>query len=240
MTIPYFKEMTKLIQTVMTEEAEPITEAAGLISERLEQGGIIQLFGCGHSHLLALEPYYRAGGLVPVKPIISEPVMLHRGGEYASRNEKDPLFKEQLLPGLSLDARDTVIVISTSGRNPVPIDVARAAVEAGSLTIALSSLFYHSFPARHDGGMRLEEVAHRTINTHVPVGDAVLTGDSDTGFGPSSTVLAGLLLQGLLSEVVRIMADRGLVPPVFKSGNIEGNDEHNRLLMDRYRDRISF
>lgn len=75
----YFSEIEKLIQVVKEQEAVRINEAARIIVQRLQRGGIIQLFGCGHSQLLAQEAFYRAGGLVPVRPIFIEPLALHAG-----------------------------------------------------------------------------------------------------------------------------------------------------------------
>ena len=88
----YFQKIQQLLEKVIRDEQEAITEAAELIAGRIGKGGILQLFGCGHSHLLAQEAYYRAGGLVPVQPIMLEPIMLHVGALTSSQNEKDASF----------------------------------------------------------------------------------------------------------------------------------------------------
>ena len=87
---PYFEAIHKLMKEVSHEEQLAIEKVADEIAQRLTRGGIIQLFGCGHSHLIAEESYFRAGGLAPVQPIFIEPLMLHMGATKSSANEKDP------------------------------------------------------------------------------------------------------------------------------------------------------
>lgn len=239
--IAYFEAIAPLLNNIMEQESGAIKKAAMQVSQRLQEGGIIQLFGCGHSHLLALEPYYRAGGLVPVKAIVNEKIMLHNGGINASSAERDPdFFQRDMQSHFDIDSRDTVIVISTSGRNPVPMDAAIEARKAGAYTIALSSLAYKSLPSRHPSEKKLVDVTDDLLNTHVPVGDGILSADGLPEFGPSSSIAAGLMLHALLSEVILDLIEKGIDPPVFKSGNIDGNNEHNKRLIERYKHRIHF
>src|SRR5688572_29899595 len=100
------------MKEVSSEEQPMIEKVAVEIAKRLERGGIIQLFGCGHSHLIAEESYFRAGGLVPVQPIFIESLMLHNGATKASAHEKDVAFMETFEDQLDFRPDDTVIVIS--------------------------------------------------------------------------------------------------------------------------------
>lgn len=88
----YFQQVNRYLTMVAQQESEQINRVAQLIVKRLVQGGIIQLFGSGHSMLLAQECYFRAGGLVPVKPIHIESLMLHQGARQSSQNEKKQAF----------------------------------------------------------------------------------------------------------------------------------------------------
>lgn len=77
------------------------------------------------------------------------------------------------------------------------------------------------------------------INNHAPVGDALLSHEQvEVNFSPSSTVIGATILNAILCEAVKLMAENGFKPPVFLSGNIEGADAHNQELIDKYRDRV--
>ncbi|MEK4137884.1 SIS domain-containing protein [Kurthia sp. FSL E2-0154] len=94
-----------------------------MIYQSIEQGGILQLFGCGHSQLIAQGAYYRAGGLVPAKAVYIEPLMLHKGAAISSENEKDLSRIEEYWPHFEFQSHDVLIVISKRGKNAVPIEI---------------------------------------------------------------------------------------------------------------------
>lgn len=237
----YFTAIESLMKEVFDKEQESVEVVAKEMSKRLARGGIIQLFGCGHSHLVAAEPFFRAGGLVPVQPIFVEPLMLHEGALQSSENEKDADFMRTFEGEMTIRPEDTVIVISTSGRNPVPIDVAYKAKECGAYTVSIQSLNYTTAnqSARHDSGCRLEEVVDDILNTRVPVGDGLLEWEG-LSYAPASGVIGNTLLQATLSRIIEMMIESGVEPPIFKSGNIEGSAEHNARLVAEYGERIKF
>lgn len=240
MLTDYFHRIHELLTLIEREEGDRMREAARRVAEGLKRGGIVQLFGCGHSHLLAEEVFYRAGGLVPVKPILIEPLMLHEGAVRSSRLERQNGYAATFLPDQEIHKEDVVFVLSTSGRNPVPIDVALYAKEQGAYVIGITSPKYaQSQPSRHKGGKRLHEVVDLVIDNHAPVGDALLTHPKvAVPFAPSSTVTGAALLNGILAEAVALLAESGVEPPVFLSGNMEGADAHNKRLIAQYRKRI--
>lgn len=235
----YWKEIDRLLEQVEEHEKENIAKTAKIIANRIKNGGILQLFGCGHSHLLAQEAYYRAGGLVPVSPITLEPLMLHEGALTSSKNEKDPTFIERNKDQISFEPNDILIVISTSGRNPAPIDMALLGKEAGILVLSLQSLTYRGQAGRHESGKRLEEAVDIVLNTHVPVGDGLLN-KSGLQYGPASTVVGSTLLNALLCEVIEEMSKETKELPVFKSANLSDSQLYNEAMMEKYKNRIDF
>lgn len=235
----YFLEIQKLMQVVKEQEYAQIKEAAQIIVQRLQRGGIVQLFGCGHSHLLAQDAFYRAGGLVPVRPIIIEPLTLHAGAMTSSNNEKDPTIIDKYKDHFDFHENDVCIVISTSGRNQAPIDVALLAKEAGVLVMALQSLAYCEQPSRHQSGQRLEDVVDIVIDTHTPIGDGLLH-LNEMQYAPASTVVGSIILNVLFSEVIEIMAISEEVLPVFKSNNVDSDSSHNEAMIAYYQHRINF
>jgi uncharacterized phosphosugar-binding protein len=235
----YWKEINILLEKVAEQENENIVNASKLIAERIKKGGILQLFGCGHSHLLAQEAYYRAGGLVPVAPINIEPLMLHKGALTSSSNEKDPTLIGQYKDQVSFEPNDILIVISTSGRNPAPIDMAFLGKETGILVISLQSLSYRNQEGRHTSGKRLEEVVDIVLNTYVPVGDGLLS-NKGLQYGPGSTVVGAALLNALMCQVIEEISKESEELPVFKSANLSDSKFHNETMLKKYRNRIDF
>ncbi|MGE7841245.1 sugar isomerase domain-containing protein [Lysinibacillus sp. NPDC093712] len=235
----YFHELQRLLDLVLEQENTLLAEAAQMIVSRLQSGGIVQLFGCGHSHLLAQDAFYRAGGLVPVRPITIEPLTLHAGALTSSKNEKDPTIIVRHKDEFQFQENDICIVISTSGRNNAPIEAALLAKQSGILVMSMQSLEYCEQPTRHISGKRLEDVVDVVINTHIPVGDGLLH-HQQMQYAPASTVIGSAILQALFSHVIESLADCQEVLPVFESNNVESNKHHNELMIANYQSRINF
>ncbi|MFC7062112.1 sugar isomerase domain-containing protein [Halobacillus seohaensis] len=240
--LSYLSKVSDQLMNLEKSTSTHLTSVSRMITEQLNKDGIIHLFGCGHSSLLAQEPYYRAGGLVPIRPMIIEPLTLSQGAVQSSEYEKTPNFAEGYLAAEDVRAEDVVIVISTSGRNPAPIDVANYSRGKGAYVIGLMSMEY-SFtqPSRHPSGKRLEEVVDIVIDTQVPIGDAALEVEGIAqAFAPVSSVIGAALIQDLLAKTIVSLQESGEEPPIFLSGNLDGVEEHNRKLIEKYQDRIKF
>ncbi|MCH4826696.1 SIS domain-containing protein [Planococcus halocryophilus] len=237
----YFKQAHERLDLVEKNETQAMLSAAKKVATAIQSGGIIQLFGCGHSHILTEEVFYRAGGLVPIKPIFVEPLMLHEGAVQSSQLERQNDYAASFLKDQDFQKDDVVFVISTSGRNPVPVDVALAAREKGAFVIGITSLAYSSSQAsRHSTGKHLFNSVDLVIDNHSVSGDAVLSYEGvDVPFGPTSTVVGATILNAIFAEAIKEMADARFAPPIFLSGNIDGSDEHNQNLIDTYSERIS-
>ncbi|OKL35437.1 SIS domain-containing protein [Domibacillus mangrovi] len=236
----YFQKLRDLLDIVEKDEKEKIKKAAQKVSECVQHDGIIHLFGCGHSHMIGEELFYRAGGLAPISPILIEDVMLHKGAVRSSQLEKQQHFAEQFMIHDRIHPEDVVIVVSTSGRNPVPIDVAEIAKKQGAFVIAITSPSYaKSQSSRHENGQYLYSSVDLSIDNHIEVGDALMTQESlDIAFGSGSTVISMAIANGIMVEAVKIMLENDFIPPIFKSGNIDGAEEHNRELINKYKSRI--
>jgi uncharacterized phosphosugar-binding protein len=236
----YFEIAKKKIELVEKTEKGKMQKVAEKVAEVIQKGGIIQLFGCGHSHLLTEEVFYRAGGLVPIKPIFVEPLMLHEGALRSSQLERQNDYAAEFLHKQDIRPEDLVFVLSTSGRNPVPVDVALFAKEKGAFVVGITSLEYSkSQPSRHKSGRHLYNSVDVVIDNHSSRGDAALSYEKVMEpFGATSTVTGAVILNAVLAEAIKIMADNGFQPPVFLSGNIDGADDHNHQLIEKYRGRI--
>lgn len=235
----FLKNAIELLSMIESKEQLSLNKAAELMYNSIVSGGIIQLFGSGHSQLLAQESYYRAGGLVPAKPISIEPLMLHKGALTSSNNEKDISRIEEYWSEIELQENDTLIVISTSGRNAVPLEIALRAKEMGITVITIQSLDYTEQASRHSSGKRLEDVADVVLNTHTPVGDGVLQ-SQNLQYGPVSTIAGSAMLNEAIAQVVQMLQQSGGEVPVFGSSNVERTEDMNAYYIEQYKDRINF
>ncbi|MGX9706101.1 SIS domain-containing protein [Laceyella tengchongensis] len=240
MILAFMESIERKLGEIKREELAHMQKAGRWIAEAVAQDGVVHLFGCGHSHLLAEDVFYRAGGLAPIHPILIEKLMLHEGAARSSELERQHGLAETFMEEQAIQSGDVVIVISTSGINPVPIEVALLAKEKGAKVIGLTSLAYAGgVPSRHHSGRHLSEVVDLVLNNHVDKGDALLSHERvPAKFGPSSTILGSLILQSVLVEAVGLMADAGVEVPVFRSGNIPGADDYNKALVEKYASKI--
>jgi uncharacterized phosphosugar-binding protein len=236
----YFQKLRELLSLIEKDENENLKKAAEKVAQCIQSNGIVHVFGCGHSHILGEELFYRAGGLVPINPILIEDLMLHKGAVRSSQLEQENDFAAQFIKNVNIQPKDVVIVASTSGRNPVPIDVAEMAKGKRAFVISITSYVYtKTITSRHKSGKYLYNTADLSIDSHIMVGDALMEDESHgVSFGAGSTVIGAAIVNGIMVEAINIMIGNNFEPPIFKSGNVDGSEEHNRKLINKYKDRI--
>ncbi len=218
------------LQRAFEANRETIPAAARLIAEATAGDRIIHVFGSGHSQLVALDLVGRAGGFANVNPIF-DPLF--------GRAERLEGYASAVLMAHAFQPGDILIVISHSGRNPAPIEVALHGKRHGLPVIAVTAVaFSRSMPSRHSSGQRLFEIADVILDTQGAPGDAAISLEPDLYVGPTSTVVGAALLQAVMSEAAALLMERGVRPPLFRSGNLEGADAHNQALRARYRGRV--
>jgi uncharacterized phosphosugar-binding protein len=231
----YLAATQDLIGRLLEAEWPKIAAAADLVADALERGGTIHAFGSGHSHILAEELFYRAGGLVRVHPILFEGLMLHASARLSTSLERMPGLAAALLDDHPIARGDVLILASNSGRNAVTSELAVAARRGGAKVIALTSLRHAtSAVARESDVPRLHEVADVVIDNGGWVGDAAVEIDGfDRRVGPTSTVIGAAILNAVTAEAVERLVARGFVPDVYTSSNVEGGDAANAPFVQR-------
>lgn len=227
------------ILAVESQERESIRQAAEWIADSIARDGLVHLFGCGHSHLLAEDFFYRAGGMVPVNPILETSVMLHEGAVKSSKIERMAGYAEHILDNYTVTPGEVIIVISNSGINSLPVEMAQAAKAKGLKVVALCSSAYYGDETRHPSGKRLRDIADLVIDNHMPHGDALVEIPSTSvKMASGSTVIGSVILNMVMTSVAEKLVERGIEPPVYVSGNIPGGFERNQAYIDKYRKRI--
>lgn len=224
----YCRTLRDQLDSITTGQRPAIEQAAGWIEEAFSQGRFLWTFGTGHSHLLALEMFYRAGGLVRVIPMLDEDLMLHRSAVRSSDLERESGRAGPLLQRYGVSRGDVLLLISNGGRNAVPIDMALGARQRGARVVALTNLAQtRAWPSRHSSGRHLADVADVVINNEGVDGDAVVD-IPGTGFrvGPTSTITGAFVLNLLAVQVIETALALGHTPEVFVSSNA-GGESHN-------------
>ncbi len=239
----FLEVLGEKLAAVRSQQGAAIAEAAEVLADTLSGGGLIYVFGCGHSAALSMDLFYRAGGLMLVQPIFDDRIVLTRRPVTETTEwEQKEGWAGGLLEQVGARAGDALVVFSTSGRNGAPIDVALAAKAAGLPVVAVTSRAYaSSLPSRHSSGKRLHEVADYVLDNQVDPGDAAVSLPGlEQKVGPTSTALSSAIAQALMVEVTAKLLARGETPPVYVSANIPGGMEHNQAVLARYRGRIRF
>ena len=234
--VRYFAHAQNKLQQVLEHELPNIKIAADYVTESCKNGGKFYVFGSGHSHMIAEELYLRAGGLALVHGILPPELMLHEMANKSTYLERVEGYSQALVELYRVEARDTVMVISNSGRNAVPVEMCLAAKAKGAKVIAMTSM-QHSVncTSRHSSGKKMYEIADVTIDNWGEPGDAAFPIEGlDSTIGPTSSITGITIAQALVCQVVDNLVKEGIEPPVFKSSNMDGGDEHNNRMFDKY------
>ncbi len=238
--IEYIENIKTIIGKIEKDENGAIVKTAEIFADTLINDRQIYLFGTGHSHMLSEELFYRAGGLVNIQPILIEPLMLHISASGSTLCEREEGMAERIFRDYNMKANDTIVIISNSGRNGVIVDMALLCKEKGMNVIALTNLEHtYSGASRHKSGKRLCEIADIVLDNGGCTGDACVEIDGIKGkICPTSTVCGAMILNAIVAECVDICVKKGFSPDHFASSNIDGGDEINNALVEKYKDRI--
>lgn len=227
----YLGQIVEILQRIEREECAKMTEAAETVADVICRDGIIYTFGCGHSHLPCLDTFYRAGGLACVSPILDEDLMLHDGAAKSSRMEKMPGIAAEAFRRHHVTPNDLIVVISASGKNAAPVEMCECAKKAGVKLVTISSSAYI------DHGAKLLSLGDIAVDCKVPYGDAVID-VGEAKMGGLSTYASLFILNSILIDGAKKALAKGTVPPVYRSGNVEGGTAKNVTLEERYFGRI--
>jgi uncharacterized phosphosugar-binding protein len=231
----YFARANALLAQAWTANAPVIERTAPLIGASIARGGVVHTFGSGHSDVIGREIIGRAGGFACVSGVI-DPT--------AGFIENLPGYGEQLIARYDrqyqLLAGEVIIVISNSGKNASPIDVALYAKAKGLTVVALTCLaMSRATPSQHPGGQRLFEVADHVLDNGGVPGDAIVDVGGGVMTGPTSTFIGASILNWLMLATMEWMKREGHALPLLRSQNLPGAIEHNRTVGARYAGRLS-
>jgi uncharacterized phosphosugar-binding protein len=241
MPTTFFDTAHALLRTIADTQKDVIQEASTLIAQSLMDDGIWHLFGTGHSHIIGEEAYYRAGGLAPINAILFPALMQHEGPASSTKFERLPGVARIVFEQQDMRPGEVLTIISNSGRNAVPIEMALLARGRGLKTIALTSLAQSKAASCGTGqDKKLYELCDIVIDNCGSPGDAALTvPGSELHTAPTSTLANVAIIQQIVYNVCCRFQEAGQEAPIFKTANLPGGDEWNQALIDRYGDRVN-
>jgi uncharacterized phosphosugar-binding protein len=212
-----------MLDSILADSGEALDRARDAVVAALRADRLVYVGGSGHSHMIAEEVFYRAGGIAAAQAILDPELMLHNGAVRSTRLEREEGRAEHVLSGYSVGEGDVVFVASNSGRNAYPIELALAASVRGATTVAITSLSHaRATTSRHSSGKLLYEVADIVIDNGGPYGDASLPIEGRTArMGPTSTIAGVFIVNTIIAEAVAALAAIGIAVDVYQSANAQ-------------------
>ena len=234
----YFERGLQIIQKIRDTQSGAIETAADWIKDSLEKDGVWHVFGSGHSHAMCEELFSRAGGLVPVNAILDVNLTMFGGGKPTRGTNLERLegYARIIMDNYDLRKGEILMVISNSGINAVPIEVAMIGKERGLKIIAMTNLTQsRAAKSRHSSGKKLYELADLVIDNCIDVGDACIEIAPGLAKASSLSTLAGAsIVQSLVAEIAARMHADGVEPLIFTSANVPNGDAKDQDLFKHF------
>jgi uncharacterized phosphosugar-binding protein len=228
-----------LLTRIEETQTGALTAASRLCADAIGAGGLVHLFGSGHSRIPVEEMFPRYGSYPGFNPIVELSMTFHtqvvgaNGQRQAMFIERVEGLADAILANFELEPPDMMIVFSVGGLTAVPIEMAQGARRRGLPVIAVTSVA-HSLarPPSHSSGTRLLDHADVVVDLCTPVGDAMVAVDGlETPVGPGSSVAAVAIANEIKLQTAGLLVERGAMPPVLTSPALVG-PERSRELFD--------
>lgn len=245
----YLDAAQKIMDDIRATQMDNIEAAAQVCADSIGQGGLVHLFGTGHSRIPVEEMFPRHGSFPGFHPIIDLSMTFHtqvvgsNGQRQAMLIEKMEGLGDAILRNFVFRAYDSFMIFSNSGVNNVIMDVALGVKQRGMKVIGVVSLAHClATPPRHKSGLRLPDVADITIDNCTPAGDALVQIDGlEYPVGPGSTIGYAAIVNALKVSVAQKLTAIGQPPLVLTSAVLIGGEPSAELFertYDDYRDRV--
>lgn len=243
----YHAAITTMLGQIAATQGDAIRTAARRCAEAVAEERYLYVIGTGgHSAIAPQEMFWRAGGLVPVYPILDAGFLLSHGAWRSNLVERTPGYVIPILRYHGLGRGDVLIVCNAYGINAATIDAATEGKRLGATVIGVTSTEFATrtpadHPSRHPSKQNLHEIVDIFLDTCLPYGDAVVdVPGCPQKVAPSSSIGTAFVLHSLAAATVEALVRRGIDPPVWMSANLPGGDEANRKHFDKHLQRVKF
>ena len=232
----YMQKLNQVLETIYTRDKDVIARAAELFAENIRTDHVIHTFGTGHSHMVGIELFARAGGLGNIDAMLDPDTITSNGAQRSCALEKLTGLADIIYDQNNIVPGDLMIITSNSGRNAVPVELALRCKKEGIYTIAITNVEQSSHTtSRQASGKRLFECVDMVIDNCCPKGDALMTiGNLKTG--AATSIASMFIVDTIVTEAIKLLTAEGFKVPVFQSQNIDGFD--NDDIYAKYAGRI--
>lgn len=248
-----YLEMARNLADVVEDQLPEIQRAAGFFADSILAGRMVHVFGSGHSRIMVEEMWPRYGSFPGFNPIVELSLSFHNlvvganGQRQAMFLENVSGLAERILRNFALRPIDSALVISSSGCNAVPVEMAEGFKRRGlNVVVIISRRHSEASPSKHPAGKKLQDFADVILDTGAPPGDAMVhVPGLETPVSPGSTVGGCLLVNAIKAEVATRLTAAGHPPLVLSAGAVVGAeraaqifeaayDEHSRRIARLY------
>lgn len=238
----YLKAIGEILEKIRSTQSKKIEKAAQLTADSIVQGGLVHVFGSGHSVIPALDIFPRYGSFPGFHPLLDPRLMWFNvvgpGGVHELLwLERQEGYIKVFLKGHQLKKQDTMLVFSHGGLNAAPIEIALEAKRQGLSVVAVTSLENHkNSTATHSSGKKLADIADVVIDNCVPPEDALIKIDGlQEKVAAGSTVAVVAITGALIAETASLLVDQGIPLNIFISPNVAGvSNDHNEGIFEKY------
>jgi len=224
------------------EQEDQIQKAAGWFAESILAGRMVHVFGSGHSRIMVEEMWPRYGSFPGFNPIVELSLTYHNnvvganGQRQAMYLENVSGLAEKILRNFGLSEKDTALIISSSGCNVVPIEMAELFQKKKIKVVALiTQKHLTASTSKRTDGKKLSDFADLLLDTGAPAGDSMITVDGlETPVSPGSTVGGIMIINSIKAEIARFLTEAGKPPKVLTAGCIVGQEKATALFEAAY------
>ena len=242
--LDWLTEAQRLLARLGETQAGAIAEASAWCADAIASGGLVHLFGTGHSRIPVEEMFPRYGSYPGFNPMVELSMTFHtqvvgaNGQRQAMYIERVPGLAEVILSNFAFGSADVMIVFSASGLSAVPVEMARGARQRGLRVIAVTSVEQSLADEPNPlVGSRLLDEADLVIDLCTPHADALVAIDGlDTPVGPGSTIAAVAIVNSIKVRTAQLLVERGALPPVLSRASVVGSTRSQQLFDDAYRE----
>lgn len=229
----YKKEVFNLLEKISSNQKDKFFKVAQEFYKTYKKNGMIYIFGTGHSHMLAEEGHFRAGGFAAICPILNSSLMLHEDTIFSSVLERTEGVATNLIKKYNIESKDILVIYTNSGVNQAPLEASYIAKKLKCKTVGVSSESYSKIAKKSKYKKRLSEVVDYHFDNYGPPGDALIEIKKNLNVSPFSTIAGSFILNSIISEVAELAKNEKPFP-FYISGNMPNAEKHNNKLMKKY------
>ena len=236
----YFEELEAIVKKVKETQGDKIMEAAQILADVTERGGMIYGFGTGHSHLVVDDAFWRAATPANYCALLEPSATGNQEITKSYFVENTYGIGQLIVDYHRITPNDCMIIISNSGNNIAPVDAAIRAKEKGIKVIAITNVEYSKYlTCKHKDGVKLMDVADVVLDNCSAIGDAAVEIEGfEMKVGSTSSIPNIYLQNAILTQMVELLVNKGLKPDVYYNGHMSFMNEefadHNDKLVDKY------